>query len=110
MLLQGAEGDARRAANTGKMKLLFCMLCLLGVLAVVLFPSATGPFTASHGPATVFSSTKNFQHLELSIMVAALQIDTAYMFGVHFGLPTGLKAVDSLQSVHLSKNRLPLLC
>jgi hypothetical protein len=110
MQLQAAEGGASRAANTGKVTLAFCMLCLLGVLAVVLFPSNTGPFTASYGPATAFSSTKKFQQLELSIMVAALQVDTAYTFSVHLDVSTGLEAVDFLQPVHLSQSRLPLLC
>jgi hypothetical protein len=110
MLMRGAEGHARRAGSTGALMLVFCAVCLVGVLAVVFFPSAKGPFTASYGPATAFRSVKNLQRLELSIATAAQQISTVRLFPVHFYLPVGLGPAAFLKPVHLSKNTLPLLC
>jgi hypothetical protein len=108
MLLRGAGGHTRCTASG--VHLVFCTVCLFGVLAVVFFPSAKGPFTASYGPATAFTSTKNLHRLQLSIMTPALQMHTVCLFPVHFRVPARLGAVVFLHPVHLSKNTLPLLC
>jgi hypothetical protein len=109
MLLRGSDRNAGRAARTGASKV-FCTVCLFGVLAVVFFPSARGPFTVSYGPAAVFTSIKNLHRLELSIMIATLQMGTVCLLPVHFHLPRRLGSVVFLNPGHLSKNTFPLLC
>jgi hypothetical protein len=110
MLLRGAAGCGRRATSTGAVILVVCAACLIGLLAVVFFPRATGPFTASYGPATVFSSVKNLQRLELSIVTAALQTGALRLFPVYFHPLLGFGSAVFLKPVRQSKNTLPLLC
>jgi hypothetical protein len=109
MLLRRTDGHAIRPTSTGAAVPVFCTICLLGVLAVAFFPSAKGPFTASYGPATAFSSLKNVQRLELSIVVAQ-QTSVVRLFPVRFYLPIGPGIAVFLKPNHPSANTLPLLC
>jgi hypothetical protein len=110
MLLREAEGCGRRVASTGAMILVVCAACLIGLLAVVFFPIAKGPFTASYGPATAFSSVKNLQRLELSIGMAALQTGAVQLLPVHLHPLVGFGCAMFLKPIRQSLNTLPLLC
>ena len=65
-------------------------LALICVMSIFLFPVGSGPFSATHGPATAFRAKRAALLLSLTLLVAAiLTVACASLFSLcHVALAT----------------------
>ena len=47
------------------------MLAIIGTLAILLFPAASGPYSVTHGPVTAFRAVRIVLMLMLSVVLSA---------------------------------------
>src|SRR5579872_770550 len=87
-----------------------CTVCLFGLLIVLIFPCTSGPFTASRGPGTAFSSIQNDEGISLSMLLVTLQIDYKSIIRAPFGSSAQPSLAATLRLVQVCKGSRPLLC
>ena len=68
------EGQSTRVSvpRSAKPVLGLCIICLLALVSVFLFPISGGPYTASHGPATALKAIRSMHLILLSIASAGI--------------------------------------
>ncbi len=87
-----------------------CGACVLAVLAAFISLPPVLPSTSVHAPAPVFKAIQNLDCLDLSIMLAALQVAAVLLAGLALNLATAHTPADfAFRGLPADRFR-PILC